>query len=361
MKKTLEKYIDPANIPKKYGGELDFKFGMMPILEPAIEKAVIWEQQPTQDGRPTVPSGPIKWVESSDGTVRCIAVGTQGGKPRSEVIAALPGGMSLKSMYGDLVNVNTPVAESELNFYTTGTATHPHIDAVVAADQDAPPPDSGTPSPPSEPTPPTLTSQPTPTTTTTATSTNSQQPQQQQQKPALTTPDPADISSATQKASAMTLTDDNPPTGGKPPASDPVTTGPTDREGTSHTRMAEQSRTHAAGTLASGTPAVRDLGAGDRHVEMESATVGQAPKDVSEPVGAPAEAADPGVVAQAQEAVGQVVQRVKDAVGLGEKEEEKKDAKEGAKEDERVDGAGDAKVEEYLRAQVGSTAADAAK
>src|ERR1700722_15413767 len=36
MKKTLETYIAPENIPRKYGGTLDYEFGMLPVLEPAI-------------------------------------------------------------------------------------------------------------------------------------------------------------------------------------------------------------------------------------------------------------------------------------------------------------------------------------
>lgn len=36
VKPTLLQYMDEENIPTKYGGKLDFKFGDMPILEPAI-------------------------------------------------------------------------------------------------------------------------------------------------------------------------------------------------------------------------------------------------------------------------------------------------------------------------------------
>ncbi|KAK9264412.1 hypothetical protein V1519DRAFT_427423, partial [Lipomyces tetrasporus] len=38
MNATLESFIDPANLPNKYGGELDFEFGQMPVLDPATDK-----------------------------------------------------------------------------------------------------------------------------------------------------------------------------------------------------------------------------------------------------------------------------------------------------------------------------------
>ena len=135
---TLSQYIDPENIPKKYGGNLDFEFGMMPILEPAIEKALTWENPEKQNGKNIWPIGPIKWEESSDGTVKAVAVGSEGGKPRRRVIAKLTTEISIKAMHGSLVTGNTPVDEAELALTTVGTATHPpntdEADLYVGAD-----------------------------------------------------------------------------------------------------------------------------------------------------------------------------------------------------------------------------------
>lgn len=90
MKSTLEQYIDPENIPRKYGGKLDFAFGMLPILEPAIERALHWQSPSTQAGRRTIPTGPVKWRESSDGSAtQAVAVGTVNRRPRNQVIATL--------------------------------------------------------------------------------------------------------------------------------------------------------------------------------------------------------------------------------------------------------------------------------
>lgn len=57
MQKTLESFIDPANIPIKYGGQLDFKFGDLPILDPILAKVTQWE-----DGKKDFPHGPMYWT-----------------------------------------------------------------------------------------------------------------------------------------------------------------------------------------------------------------------------------------------------------------------------------------------------------
>jgi hypothetical protein len=121
VKSTLEKYIDPANIPKKYGGELDFEFGMMPVPEPSIEQSIIWENPATQNGHKTFPIGPIRWIEE-DGEVKAIAVGSEDGKPRRVTVARLPKGASIRASQ----NVaNTPLNEAELSYLDTGVSTQP--------------------------------------------------------------------------------------------------------------------------------------------------------------------------------------------------------------------------------------------
>ena len=93
MKKTLETFIDPENIPKKYGGKLDFKFGDMPVLDPAIERALKWEGD-----NKAFPGGPMFWVhkkvggnvqEGSGNEMEAIAVGSSAGKERRERICTI--------------------------------------------------------------------------------------------------------------------------------------------------------------------------------------------------------------------------------------------------------------------------------
>lgn len=85
--KTLSDFIEPANIPKKYGGELDFIFGLPPVLDPAEEKHVVWES--TEQVRPAGkwPAGPLRWTTGENGTMVITAVGSIDGKLRREKVA----------------------------------------------------------------------------------------------------------------------------------------------------------------------------------------------------------------------------------------------------------------------------------
>ncbi|KAF4632106.1 hypothetical protein G7Y89_g6025 [Cudoniella acicularis] len=87
MKKTLESFIDPENIPKKYGGKLEFQFGDRPVLDPVIQKITKWE-----GGRDNFPEGPMFWVDNDkEGkAIKAIAVGSvQEGEERREDVCVL--------------------------------------------------------------------------------------------------------------------------------------------------------------------------------------------------------------------------------------------------------------------------------
>lgn len=89
MKRTLESFIDPANIPKKYGGQLEFEFGDFPNLDPALRSVLQWEGD-----RKDFPHGPLYWVDKSkkgeEGSViEALAVGSVGEKERREDICTV--------------------------------------------------------------------------------------------------------------------------------------------------------------------------------------------------------------------------------------------------------------------------------
>ena len=93
MRSTLEQYVDLDNLPKKYGGNLDWEFGDMPALDPGIVKALDWKQTIEQKGYKTLPIGPIRWEYEDEnnngkkGDLVAKAIGTEKGKPRQNVIA----------------------------------------------------------------------------------------------------------------------------------------------------------------------------------------------------------------------------------------------------------------------------------
>lgn len=86
VKPTLEAFIDPKNIPKKYGGELDFGFGQLAVPDPAWEGVVAWE-----NGYSSFPSGPLLWEDIDGGErVACTALGKDKGTLRSVRICTMP-------------------------------------------------------------------------------------------------------------------------------------------------------------------------------------------------------------------------------------------------------------------------------
>ncbi|KAG5912771.1 hypothetical protein E4U42_001849, partial [Claviceps africana] len=101
VRPVLERFIDPADIPKKYGGGLDYTFGQFPVPDPAWEGVVAWEK-----GVTAFPPGPLLWEEEEEeeeeeetteqgsGHARkrlvCVATGKEKGKPRSQRICSVP-------------------------------------------------------------------------------------------------------------------------------------------------------------------------------------------------------------------------------------------------------------------------------
>ncbi|KAF1966809.1 CRAL/TRIO domain-containing protein [Bimuria novae-zelandiae CBS 107.79] len=139
---TLTQYIDIDNIPKKYGGNLDFEWGQMPNLESTIEAAIQWENPEMQNGKKTFPIGPIAWENGENGSLRAVAVGQENGKPRHKTIFTIPN--PVNGSKNEPV-VNTPVAEHELALTTVGTHTQPADADVPNPDTLNPPSDSPTP------------------------------------------------------------------------------------------------------------------------------------------------------------------------------------------------------------------------
>jgi hypothetical protein len=86
VKPTLEEFIEPRNIPKQYGGELEFEFFDRPNVDPKIKEALTWE-----NGYTDFPEGPAYWVPVDGGKrLACIAVGSKDGKERRERVCTIP-------------------------------------------------------------------------------------------------------------------------------------------------------------------------------------------------------------------------------------------------------------------------------
>ncbi|KAL6697221.1 CRAL-TRIO domain-containing protein [Trichoderma pleuroticola] len=86
VKPTLEAFIEPRNIPKKYGGELDYTFGQLGNPDPAWDGVIRWEK-----GYNSFPSGPLLWEDvPGEDRLACVRLGAENGKAKREVICTLP-------------------------------------------------------------------------------------------------------------------------------------------------------------------------------------------------------------------------------------------------------------------------------
>jgi hypothetical protein len=306
---TLLQYIDHENIPKKYGGGLNFEWTNMPNLEPEIEAVMKWENPDTQNGKKTFPIGPIKWEEGPQGEMQAWGVGSENGQPRRKLVFTIPKPVGWKN--GPIPN--TPAFEKGDPLTTVGTATQP--------------PDTGD---------------------------------------DINETPPSDTPSA---SGTPSLAPSTAPVTAEAPSTAPVTTELPIRLGTSETRYAQQDHTHASGQLAEGTPhlAVNDHGHGDKTVTMEPNTVGQAPKE--KPFPEPEQPPAPGYIDQAKAAAasasatvgstvsavaGTVVGAVTGSKAPEEKVEEpvvRAKSPEEKQLDQKIDASKDQNVEAFLRAQ----------
>lgn len=147
MRPTLESFIDTKNIPKAYGGELDFKWGQLPNLDPAIREAVTWE-----NGHTDFPGGPLYWRPIDEDRLECVAVGSINQVERMERVCTIP--RSYKGVHavvpeeangqpGEVAQTEssatdavTKSEEADTAGVTTGVETHP-TEATTEADPSA--------------------------------------------------------------------------------------------------------------------------------------------------------------------------------------------------------------------------------
>jgi hypothetical protein len=104
---VLSSHIDVCNIPKKYGGGLDFEFGMEPVLDVEIKEMLKWPDGVDESQR-RLPIGPVKWVDEGGGGRTAVAVGSKDGKLRRETVASL----SRDCVQKEDINSNNEVLDS---------------------------------------------------------------------------------------------------------------------------------------------------------------------------------------------------------------------------------------------------------
>ncbi|KAI7609304.1 CRAL/TRIO domain-containing protein, partial [Hortaea werneckii] len=312
MRSTLEQYVDLDNLPKKYGGNLDWEFGDMPALDPGIVKALDWKETIEQKGHKTLPIGPIRWEyedeEGKKGDLVAKAIGTEKGKPRRNVIAGLHPEAGLARLALSPGRQSVPGNKSQSISTGGGTRAASTTAASVQSSTPAAAASSSTPSQDQQTTTSTSTSEP-PKGSTEGKKMNApadyMNPVEGEEGGSQTknTSTAGEVegkntyldysglgagagaaaagAGAGAAAGATAATGTSNPTPNTNESSNQTSSSAPQQEtrhGTSSTRYAQQDMTHAAGQLASGTPETKTDSQGEKQGIMEPGTVGQAPK-----------------------------------------------------------------------------------
>lgn len=344
VKPTLLQYMDEENIPKKYGGKLDFKFGDMPMLEPAIADSLEWHDETRKGGFRSFPTGPIKWQTGSDGKMQAVAVGSKNGTKRNITLAEIrPAGNATQSSL-------TPGAaqRGDLIRTTTGVSTHPpsppegsdQANPYANEDEVGSPAAAGSIS---------TTGGKVDDSVIPNATRNAGEGNTYLNYSNLTTTEGTTSTLPIRDTTSQSSEPHNP---AFQDAAGERTRSPEVRQGTSETRFEQQGSTHAAERLANGTPETRHMGHGDKVQVMEPSTIGQTPKE--HPIPTPEEPA-PSVMDQAKNVAGAAAsylpQSVLSAVGMGGEQKTEQTGEVQKKEDPAVDSMDERKVEEFLRAK----------
>ncbi|KAI1437927.1 CRAL-TRIO domain-containing protein [Xylaria sp. CBS 124048] len=94
---VLTTFMDIENIPKNYGGKLEWSFFDEPAYDEVVTGMATWE-----NGYTSFPAGPCYWEPTEDGTrLQCFAVGSKEGKTRRDLVCTIPIASASKSTATD--------------------------------------------------------------------------------------------------------------------------------------------------------------------------------------------------------------------------------------------------------------------
>lgn len=84
---VLEELIEGCNIPKAYGGELNYAFGVAPAPDPALKNIVDWDGENS-----SFPLAPLVWepLEGIPDQAACFKVSRQDGQVQCECVCIVP-------------------------------------------------------------------------------------------------------------------------------------------------------------------------------------------------------------------------------------------------------------------------------
>ncbi|KAI1761221.1 CRAL/TRIO domain-containing protein [Hypoxylon sp. FL1150] len=107
---VLTSFVDLKDIPKIYGGELEWDFFDEPAWDEEVERVCQWE-----NGHTTFPPGPLYWQAIDDGKrLECLAVGSKGETDRRERVCTITRAYPPKSTEDTLVSTTESQAADTL-------------------------------------------------------------------------------------------------------------------------------------------------------------------------------------------------------------------------------------------------------
>ena len=84
MLPTLSAFIDIESIPKKYGGQLDFECGKLPLMDAKVKAAL-----DLRGSEEMFLTAPVRWMDDENGEMMALGVGSVDGHERKERMATL--------------------------------------------------------------------------------------------------------------------------------------------------------------------------------------------------------------------------------------------------------------------------------
>jgi hypothetical protein len=141
VKPVIESFIHPDHFPTTYGGNLEWKWGELPTLDPSVDEAVEW-----CNGFTRFPLGPMYWrpIEGDPDHLECWGVGTEKGEDRRIRICTIK--RTYKGPEPHPPKAEEPVANGEPVPPVAADAAadpKPQADAPVPAPVAAPAADNG--------------------------------------------------------------------------------------------------------------------------------------------------------------------------------------------------------------------------
>lgn len=138
VKPTLSAFIDVANIPKKFGGELDFECGMLPVLDAPILNVLTLSSPADRSAAPMFLAAPVRWVDGENGDLQALGVGSVDGKPRREIVATLHAHAAQNAFPGMSRQNTRSMIEPSVSRSTPGPVVPPAVRPAPAGDQPVP-------------------------------------------------------------------------------------------------------------------------------------------------------------------------------------------------------------------------------